>query len=225
VRRAPRDVLASLGAAARRRVHASSRARRHRFFMSVARPLPGDAVLDVGATELSGYGANLLEQSYPWPERITAAAVEPLSAFLEAFPEVTVVQTDGRTLPFADGSFDIVYSNAVLEHVGDAEAQRAFLAEIARVGRRVLFVTTPSRSFPVDSHTLVPFAHWLPPRVRDAVYTRLDVGDWVRGRLRLVSAGELRRLAALAGWPPHAVARQRLCGLTSVLVLHARRPR
>jgi hypothetical protein len=172
---APRDRLASLGAALRRRVHARSRARRHQLFMSIARPGPGDAVLDVGVTDLSGYGASLLEQLYPWPERITAGA----------------------------------------------EEQRAFLAELARVGRRVLFVATPSRSFSVDAHTLVPFAHWLPPRARDVVCARLGVGEWVRGRLRLVSAGELERLATLAGWPPHDIARQRLFGLTSVLVLHA----
>ena len=82
-------------------------------------------------------------------------------------------------------------------------------------------MATPSRSFPVESHTLVPFAHWLPPRARDAVCARLGVGEWARGRLRLVTAGELERLATLAGWPSHVVARQRLCGLTSVLVLHA----
>jgi hypothetical protein len=218
---APRDRLASLGAALRRRVHARSRARRHRLFMSVARPGPGDAVLDVGVTDLSGYGANLLEQLYPWPERITAAALEPLGAFPAAFPAVTTVQADGRSLPFPDASFDVVYSTAVLEHVGDAEDQRAFLAELARVGRRVLFVATPSRSFPIDSHTLVLFAHWLPPRARDAVCARLGVGEWVHGRLRLVTARELERLATLAGWPPHVVARQRLFGITSVLVLHA----
>ena len=219
---APREPLASLGAALRRRVHATSRSRRHQLFMSVARPRPGDTVLDVGATDYGLYGANPLERAYPWPERITAVAVEPLDEFRRAFPQVAVVQADGRELPFPDASFDIVYSNAVLEHVGDAEAQRAFLAELARVGRRVLFVTTPDRWFPVDSHTLVPFAHWLPARVRDAVYARLGVGDYVIGRLRLVTAGELGRLATLAGWPACTVTRRRLLGLTSVLVLHAR---
>ena len=219
---APRELLAPLGAALRRRVHTTSRARRHRLFMSVSRPRPGDAVLDVGATEYGLFGANLLECAYPWPERITAVALEPLDRFRLAFPEVTVVQADGRELPFPDASFDIVYSNAVLEHVGDAEEQRAFLAELARVGRRVLFVTTPDRCFPVDSHTLVPLAHWLPARVRDAVYGRLGVGDYVIGRLRLVTAGELGRLATLAGWPAPTVVRRRLLGLSSVLVLHAR---
>jgi hypothetical protein len=221
---APRDRLASFGAALRRRVHASSRARRHRLFLAIARPGPGDTVLDVGATDLSGLGANTLEALYPWPEKITAAAVEPLRAFRAAYPDVTVVQLDGGALPFADAAFDIVYANAVLEHVGDADAQRAFLCELARVGRRVLFVATPSRTFPVDSHTLVPFAHWLPPRLRDAVYERLDVGDWVRGSMRLVGARELARLAGAAGWPRPAVSRQRLLGLTSVLVVWARLP-
>jgi hypothetical protein len=219
---APRERLASLGAALRRRVHASSRARRHRLFLQIARPRPGDTVLDVGATDLRGYGANTLEALYPWPERITAAAVEPLRAFTAAYPDVTVVQVDGGALPFADCAFDIVYANAVLEHVGDAEAQRAFLRELARVGRRVLFVATPSRTFPVDSHTLVPFAHWLPPHLRDAVYARLDVGGWVRGSMRLVGAGELARLAGTAGWPQATVVRQRLLGMTSVLVVWAR---
>jgi hypothetical protein len=216
---APRDRLACLGAALRRRVHASSRARRHRLFMQIVRPTAVDSVLDVGATDLAGYGANTLEALYPWPERITAAAVEPRRAFPAAFPAVTAVQVDGRALPFADGAFDIVHANAVVEHVGDAEAQVAFLAELRRVARRVVFVATPSRSFVVDSHTLVPFAHWLPPRLRDRVYEWLDVGDWVRGRLRLVGAGELERLARLAGCPHPLVTRQRLLGMTSVLVL------
>ena len=99
----------------------------------------------MGATDLQGYGANTLEALYPWPKRSTAAAVEPLRAFPAAYPDVSVVQLDGGSLPFADAAFDIVYANAVLEHVGDAEAQRAFLGELARVSRRVLFVATPSR--------------------------------------------------------------------------------
>src|SRR5207302_1278502 len=45
------------------------------------------------------------------------------------------VFADGRALPFPDRSFDIVFSNSVIEHVGDFESQRHFASEIARVGR------------------------------------------------------------------------------------------
>jgi len=62
-----------------------------------------------------------------------------------------------------DGAFDIGFSNAVVEHVaGGREGQRRFVGELCRVARRV-YVTTPNRWFPLDPHTLLPFAHWLPP--------------------------------------------------------------
>ena len=72
-----------------------------------------------------------------------------------------MVQADGRDLPFADGAFDLGFSNAVVEHVGGREEQRRFVHELCRVAKRV-FVTTPNRFFPLEVHSLVPFAHWLP---------------------------------------------------------------
>ena len=73
------------------------------------------------------------------------------------------VAGDGRNLPFRDGAFDVVFSNSVIEHVGDAASQRSFAREVARVGRRY-WVQTPNRWFPVEQHLLTPFIHWLPRR-------------------------------------------------------------
>ena len=44
------------------------------------------------------------------------------------------------------------------------ERQRAFAAEIKRVGTQY-FVQTPNRWFPVESHTWLPFLGWLPRRM------------------------------------------------------------
>jgi len=68
------------------------------------------------------------------------------------------VQLDGRKLPFAAGSFDLVISNAVIEHVGEEEDQYNFIAEHARVGKHWI-ATTPNRFFPVESHTHKLFVH------------------------------------------------------------------
>ena len=63
-------------------------------------------------------------------------------------------------LPFADGEFDLVYCSSVIEHVPPAR-RAAFAAELRRVGRG-WFVQTPACSFPIEPHSLLPFAHWLP---------------------------------------------------------------
>jgi SAM-dependent methyltransferase len=154
------------------RVSMRSRERKLRLFLELLRPGPETSVLDVGVTDAAfGGGAtdNFFEALYPWPERVTAVGRTSLERFGAAFPRVTVVQADGRQLPFADGAFEIGFSNAVVEHVaGGPEGQRRFVHELCRVAGRV-FVTTPNRFFPLEVHSLVPFAHWLPRPARDRV--------------------------------------------------------
>lgn len=79
---------------------------------------------------------------------------------------------DVQALPFGDGEFDVVFSNAVIEHVGGRERQRRLVSEALRVGRRI-FLTTPNRLFPLEVHTRLPFVHWLPDEASDRVYALL----------------------------------------------------
>jgi hypothetical protein len=153
------------------RVSMRSRERKLQLFLEVLQPGPGSSVLDVGVTNAPfGHGStdNFFEALYPWPERLTAVGHTSLDRFAAAFPKVTAVQADGRDLPFADRAFDLGFSNAVVEHVGGREDQRRFVNELCRVAERV-FVTTPNRFFPLEVHSLVPFAHWLPRAARNRV--------------------------------------------------------
>jgi SAM-dependent methyltransferase len=154
------------------RVSLRSRERKLRLFLELLAPGPETTVIDVGVTDApfgGGSTDNFFEALYPWPERVTAVGQTSLERFTAAFPEVRAVRADGRDLPFPDASFDLGFSNAVVEHVGGGrEAQRRFVHELCRVAQRV-FVTTPNRFFPIEVHTLVPFAHWLPPAARDRI--------------------------------------------------------
>jgi 2-polyprenyl-3-methyl-5-hydroxy-6-metoxy-1,4-benzoquinol methylase len=69
------------------------------------------------------------------------------------------VRANGLALPFADNSFDVVVSNAVIEHVGGPSEQQQFIAEHARVAGRWA-LTTPNRWFPVEPHSGTVVRHW-----------------------------------------------------------------
>lgn len=154
------------------RVSLRSRERKLRLFLDLLAPGPETTVIDVGVTDApfgDGSTDNFFEALYPWPERVTAVGHTSLERFALAFPKVTAVRADGRDLPFSDGAFELGFSNAVVEHVaGGRDEQRRFVHELCRVAQRV-FVTTPNRFFPIEVHTLVPFAHWLPRAARDRV--------------------------------------------------------
>jgi SAM-dependent methyltransferase len=149
-----------------------SRERKLELFRGLLDPGPETTVVDVGVTDApfgAGSTDNFFEALYPWPERVTGVGQTELERFREAFPLVRAIRADGRALPFDDGTFDLGFSNAVVEHVaGGRDGQRQFVHELCRVAGRV-FVTTPNRFFPLEVHTLVPFAHWLPPDLRARV--------------------------------------------------------
>jgi exopolysaccharide production protein ExoY len=85
-----------------------------------------------------------------------------MDGFREVHPEVQAVQGDGCHLPFRDDAFDLVFSNAVIEHVGDRARQAQFVRECLRVARRGVFLAAPNRWFPYDTHVALPLIHWLP---------------------------------------------------------------
>jgi SAM-dependent methyltransferase len=175
-----------------------NRRRKLALFLETMRPGPETRVVDVGVGDTPfgtepGVAAthNFFEALYPWPEQITAVSDVPLPNFAQAFPSIRTVVANGLDLPFADDEFDIAFSNAVVEHVGSRDEQGRFVAELCRVAPRV-FVSTPNRWFPVETHTLVPLVHWLPRRHADRTMHTLRRRNW--NRVELLSKGELLAL-------------------------------
>ncbi len=196
----------------RKRTEQSRRAR-FEIFMRELLPGPADHVLDIGAGEGEGRAVNFFEEWYPWPSQITAVALEDLPAFRAAYPAVKLVVGDGKKLPFPNKAFDIVFSNAVIEHVGTIADQRHFIAEACRVANRV-FLSTPNRWFPIDFHTMIPFAHWLPMNMRNAIY-RFFHRDYFASEARLRLLGERELLSLIPNNVQARVIRQRVLGWTA----------
>ncbi|MBM3125878.1 MAG: class I SAM-dependent methyltransferase [Chloroflexi bacterium] len=112
-----------------------------------------------------------------------------------------VVNAAGESLPFPNGTFDLILSHEVIEHVRD---DRAAVREMLRVlrpgGRAVIFC--PNRGYPFETHGIYwkgrysfgnkLFVNYLPRRMRDRlaphvrVYSARDVQglfDGVKGKI------------------------------------------
>lgn len=199
--------------------------RRKMFAAFVARTgiAPGDTLLDVGATSDRLYDhSNYLEAWWPDPAQITAVGLDDAAFLAARYPGLRFVRADGRDLPFADASFDFVHSSAVLEHVGSRARQARFLAELFRVARRGIFVTTPNRWFPVEFHTMLPLVHWLPPRWHRALLSAIGQNFFAaEENLNLLSPRALGAVARQAGVAEFAIGTVALAGLPTNLLLAA----
>src|SRR5688572_14626890 len=155
----------------------ATRLRRARFafFLSLLGKLRGHVeILDIGGTQEFW---NLMTDGDPGDVRVTLLNIDhqPVSSkkFLSAVG-------DARSMPqFADNSFDVVFSNSVIEHVGSYEDQQRMAREVMRVAKRY-FVQTPNKRFPLEPHFLFPFFQYLPSVVRAQMVHRFDVGWYKR---------------------------------------------
>ena len=139
-------------------------------FIEALRPTAETTLLDVGGTP---YNWELIGARFP----ITLLNLEPLEADGPG-GHYTVVQGSGTRLGFADRSFDIAFSNSVIEHVGPLDAQRAFAEELRRVGRQ-LWVQTPARGFFFEPHLLAPLIHFLPLSWRRRLVRNFSLWGWL----------------------------------------------
>ena len=125
---------------------------------------------------------------------------------------------------YEDASFDIVFSNSVIEHIGDASRVARFAREVRRVGRSY-WVQTPSWLFPIEAHTGLPFFWLYPAPLREVLASRHDrryaMNPW-SCPMAQTRCFRLRELRAL--FPDAAVYTERVAGLAKSWSLYRRSP-
>ncbi len=176
-------------------------------------------ILDVGGTELFWEQMGFTGQ--PGVE-ITLLNLDEQAV---SQPDFVSLAGDARDLgQFPDQSFDVVFSNSVIEHVGGWEDQQCMASEMRRVGMHV-FLQTPNRSFPLEPHFLFPFFQFFPLRWQVFLLMRFRMGWYPRyankaeaeaaaRSVRLLTRRELQQL-----FPGAELSRERWMGMVKSYVV------
>jgi len=196
-----------------RRISPIFRRKRMALFFSMLKPDAQTRLLDLG-----GLPGTWRDQPGEFP--VTLVNLQPHAAPEARF---TSIQGDALRLPFSDQSFDIVFSNSVIEHLESWENQQLFAREAARLAPR-LWIQTPARWFPIEPHLLAPLVHYLPKRLQVRLVRWCTPWGWFQrpdpGRvrsflasIRLLNHREMERL-----FPGCQIIRERFLGVTKSYV-------
>jgi len=150
------------------------RRKRFELFLRLVKPKQSDILLDVG-----GYPA--FWTSHPQPvKRIDSLNLHEVSwnSLQSPAHDIRTLIGNGCALSLADKSYDIGFSNSVIEHVGSWENQKRFASEIRRAAKS-LWVQTPAYECPVEPHYMAPFVHYLPPSFRRLVVRWCTPWGWL----------------------------------------------
>ena len=184
------------------------RQRMNRFFALVS-PSPEARVLDIGGTPQTWSSESGSHAAFP------VTLINVRSSGQIQGRRFTSVQGDATRLPFADNTFDIAFSNSVIEHVGTWEQQQAFAREARRMAGK-LWIQTPARSFPIEAHLLAPYIQYLPKKLQHRIVRwtprgllQPEVVHEIVDEVRLLTHREVKQL-----FPDCLILKERLFGLT-----------
>ncbi|MGD8405162.1 MAG: methyltransferase domain-containing protein [Anaerolineales bacterium] len=139
----------------------------------------------------NGCGVGMyVEHMLPYDGRITGLEYDFERAAEARTRSPNILNAAGESLPLPSGTFDLILSHEVLEHVqDDAQAVREMVRVLRPGGRIVLFV--PNRGYPFETHGIywkgsyrfgnMPIVNYLPRRWRDKlaphvrIYSRSDL--------------------------------------------------
>ena len=134
-------------------------------------PLEGKRILDVGC----GLGT-YVEQFCRFTTEAYGVDVDParVARASEKLPNIQLASAE--CLPYPDATFDVVFSNEVIEHVGNDRQAIAEAVRVTRDGGHVV-IYAPNRLYPFETHgayfgnrfvfRLIPLVNYLPDRLRN----------------------------------------------------------
>jgi hypothetical protein len=144
-------------------------------FEGIFAPRPGTRVIDLGGTSdiwnLVKTPLDLTILNLPGTIHNENAKSHHRFTFLEG--DAT------RVDDYSDNSFEIAFSNSVIEHVGEEANEWKFAGEVRRLAPSY-YVQTPSVYFPLEAHSGIPFWWALPRFVRARLQERWakTLPDW-----------------------------------------------
>ena len=196
------------------------RFKRFLFFCSLLDQLPKPvSILDIGGTQdywnMMGFSDDSIQIT------LLNLEIQPVSG--NSFVSVKGDATDLSA--YADKSFDIVYSNSVIEHLFTNEAQQRMANEVRRVGKNY-FIQTPNYYFPIEPHWVFPFFQFLPVNVRVWMTMHLNLGHIGRIEDRVAAARQVEEVRLLTRqqveklFPGAKMYDERFLGLTKSLVAY-----
>lgn len=167
------------------------RPRRLRLFYSKFKITRETRVLDLGGGLFFWELAK--REELPQPQ-VTILNIRPQSEELP--PGIVWVCGNATRACFPDSSFDVVFSNSLVEHLGSWGAQVQFAEEVRRLARSY-FIQTPNKWFFVEPHFVTPFTHWLPMAVRRKLGPRATVWGWMNKATRSQYENQLSEIRLL----------------------------
>jgi hypothetical protein len=180
-----------------------------------------NSIIDIGTTPSLYKDQNIILHRIKNNKNVCILSNLDCKMILKKFTNIVkFYHQDARNINIPKNSFDIVHSNATIEHVGSYKNQLNFVKECLRISKKYVFITTPNRLFPLDFHTIMPLIHWLPKNIHRKILKIIGLNFYsLEKNLNLLEEIDLINICKKLNIKNYQIIRHKLFFMTSNLIL------
>ena len=178
-------------------------------------------IIDIGTTPSLDDVQNIILSRIKDNKNITCLSNLNCKILLKKYPNIKkILIGDARNNNLPNNSFDIVHSNATIEHVGSYKNQLLFIKECIRISKKYIFIQTPNRFYPLDFHSMLPFIHWLPKNIHRKILKFVGLNFYsMQENLNLLSIDDLKNFCNKLNIKSYEIIKYKLFFIVSNLIL------
>ena len=184
---------------------------------SLDRPI---SILDLGGTQKFWEEMEFIDNKEVY---MTLLNVKKIEVKYKNYSSITGDATNLEQ--YKENQFDVVFSNSVIEHVGDETKQKLMAEEIKRVAK-YYFVQTPSIRFPIEPHFRFLGFQYLPLMVKIFLIKHFNLGHYKKiedtnrakslaQSINLLSYKQCKKL-----FPDAEIKKEKFIGLTKSYIIY-----
>ena len=179
------------------------------------------SIIDIGSTPSLEKEQNIFLENIKDNQNVTCLSNQDCRILKKKYKNIkNILIGNAKNTMLENDSFDIVHSNATIEHVGSFENQVAFVKEMFRISNESIFIQTPNRFYPLDFHTILPFIHWLPKKIHRKILKLMNLDFYSKEEnLNLLSIKDLKKICKILNVKKYKIIKHKLFFLTSNLIL------
>lgn len=153
-------------------------------------------ILDIGSADENSKIANYVVKNLNISKKINSITNKKIISNLFNKILIKSITKDFNNNQIIRYRADLVISNATIEHVGKFNNQKKMLINIGKLTKKIFFLITPYRFFPIEVHTKIPLLHFLPKHIFRKILKILKLNFYSKEEnLNLLSICDIRKIS------------------------------
>ena len=153
-------------------------------------------ILDIGSADENSKIANYVVKNLNISKKINSITNKKIISNLFNKILIKSITKDFNNNQIIRYRADLVISNATIEHVGKFNNQKKMLINIGKLTKKIFFLCTPYRFFPIEVHTKIPLLHFLPKHIFRKILKILKLNFYSKEEnLNLLSICDIRKIS------------------------------